>query len=158
MTIIQIVAWYSDHHLNAGPVFKWCSEYWTKFCQVFKWHSNTGLFSNQTAFDHLNNRLVYNSDPSCIILVKPCLLAEWMLTGIWIKAFKSAIQITIWIDDLNHRIVFSSVNMSLLLEHPVFRLLLLFFWRNFLLISRDLIKAFPNTMKIWIIDVQWGSE
>ena len=45
---IQMVVRYSDHHLNTGPVFKWWSEYQTKFsklqfysklatfCRVFK--------------------------------------------------------------------------------------------------------------------------
>ena len=42
MSGIQMVVWYSDHHLNTGLVFKWQSEYWTKFSPVFKWHSNKG--------------------------------------------------------------------------------------------------------------------
>ena len=54
----------SDHHLfNNGPVFKWWSEYQTKFSPVFKWHSNNGPFDDHTTFDHSNTRIVQYSDP-----------------------------------------------------------------------------------------------
>ena len=66
MSSIQMVVWYSDHHLNTALVFKWCSEYRTKFSPVFIWHSNNGPFRYRTAFDHLNTRLVQYSDPLCI--------------------------------------------------------------------------------------------
>ena len=69
MTSIQIGVWYSDHHSNNGHVFKWWSEYRTKFSLVFKWHSNKEPFSDQTTFDHLNNRLVWYSDPHCILVI-----------------------------------------------------------------------------------------
>ena len=62
---IQMVVQYSDHHLNTGPVFKWCSEHRTKFCPVFKWHLSNRPFGDQTTFDHLNTRLVRYSDPHC---------------------------------------------------------------------------------------------
>ena len=42
MSGIQVVVWYSDHHLNNGPV------------------------GDLTTFDHLNTRLVRDSDPRCI--------------------------------------------------------------------------------------------
>ena len=35
-----MVVWYSDHHLNTGLVFKWQSEYPTKFSLGFKWHKS----------------------------------------------------------------------------------------------------------------------
>ena len=68
MSGIQMVVRYSDHHANTGPVFKWWSEYWTKFSRVFKWHSNNGSFGDRTIFDHLNTRLVRYSDPHCCVL------------------------------------------------------------------------------------------
>ena len=34
---------------------------------VFRCHLNTGLFANQTTFDHLNTGLVWNSDGYCTI-------------------------------------------------------------------------------------------
>ena len=36
-----------------SPVFKWWSECQTEFNRVFKWHSNTGPFGDQTTLDHL---------------------------------------------------------------------------------------------------------
>ena len=57
MSSIHIVVWYSDHHLNNGPVFKWRSEYLTKFSSVFKWHSNNGPFGDQTTFSHSNTSI-----------------------------------------------------------------------------------------------------
>ena len=41
MSVIQMVVQHSDHHSNAILVFKWWSEYRTKFIPVFKWHLNT---------------------------------------------------------------------------------------------------------------------
>ena len=64
---IQMVVQYSYHHLNSSPGFKWWSEYHTNFCPVFKGHLNTGPFGHRTTFDHLNTRLVWYSDPHCII-------------------------------------------------------------------------------------------
>ena len=34
-------------------------------CPVFKWHSHTRPFGDQTTFDHLNTRLVWYTDPNC---------------------------------------------------------------------------------------------
>ena len=62
---IQMVVRYSDHHSNTGPVFKWCSEYRTKFSPVFKWNSSNWPFGDQTTYDHSNTRLVQYSDPHC---------------------------------------------------------------------------------------------
>ena len=45
-------------------VFKWWSENQTRFSPVFKWHSNTGPFGDQTSFDHLNT--------NCSCLVESC--------------------------------------------------------------------------------------
>ena len=70
MSSIQMVVQYSDHHLDTGLVFKWWSEYWTKFSPVFKWHSNNRPFGDLTAFDHLNTRLVRYSDPHCSLTVQ----------------------------------------------------------------------------------------
>ena len=61
---IQMVVWYSDHHSDTGPVFKWRSEYLTKFSLVFKWHTNNGPFGDWTNLDQLNTRLVGYSDPT----------------------------------------------------------------------------------------------
>ena len=47
-------------------VFKWQSEYQTEFSRVFKWHLNTGPFSNWIGFDHSNTKLVvWYSDLHC---------------------------------------------------------------------------------------------
>ena len=46
-----------------------CMEYRTKFSPVFKWHSNNGPFGDRKTFDHLNTRLVWNSDPHCIAFI-----------------------------------------------------------------------------------------
>ena len=51
MSSIQMVGWYTDHHSNTGP--------------VFKWHSNNGPFGDWTTFDHSNTRLVQYLDPHC---------------------------------------------------------------------------------------------
>ena len=40
------------------------TEYRTKYSPVFKWHSTTGPFGNQTTLDHSNTRLVQYSDPT----------------------------------------------------------------------------------------------
>ena len=42
MSGIQMVVRNSDPHSNTGLVFKWWSEYQTKFRLVCKWHSDTG--------------------------------------------------------------------------------------------------------------------
>ena len=55
---IQMVVGYSDHHSIPVPVFKWWSEYRTKFSPVFKWHLTNRSFSDQTTFNHPNTRLV----------------------------------------------------------------------------------------------------
>ena len=38
----------------------------TKFCQVLKWHLNTGPFDDQTTFDYLKNGQIWYSDTYCI--------------------------------------------------------------------------------------------
>ena len=50
---------------RSGPVFKWWSEYQSKFSPVFKWNSNNRPFGDQTIFKHSNTRLVRYSDPYC---------------------------------------------------------------------------------------------
>ena len=67
MSSIQMAVQYSDHHSNTDTVFKWCSEYWTIFSPVFKWHLNNGPYSDKTNFNHLNTRPVQYSDPHCNI-------------------------------------------------------------------------------------------
>ena len=76
MSGIQMVVRYSNHHLNTGPVFKWWSEYQTKFSPVFKWHSNNRPFGDRTTFptvptfhnwmcwDYLNVKHVRYQDPN----------------------------------------------------------------------------------------------
>ena len=44
------------------------SEDQTEFSPVFKWHFKNGPLGDQTTFDHLNTRLVQESDPRCMLL------------------------------------------------------------------------------------------
>ena len=55
----------NNEHLNNKLLLVRYSDGYSNGSPVFKCHSNNGLFSDQTTFDHLNTRLVRYSDHHC---------------------------------------------------------------------------------------------
>ena len=79
MSSIQMVVRYLDHHLDTRLVFKWWSEYQTKYNLVFKSHFNTRLFGNRTTFNNSKTRLVQYSDSHCTHFQPFCIDFEHVL-------------------------------------------------------------------------------
>ena len=52
------------------------------FCPVFKWHSNTGLFSVQPLSDYLNTKLICYEASHCDLIFEKLIFAEVLLGGV----------------------------------------------------------------------------
>ena len=59
-----------------GPQIPKCHLKTGQKCPVFRCHLNTGPFTNQTTFNHLNTGLVRYSDGYCIQMVSGCSVVQ----------------------------------------------------------------------------------